>query len=365
MPANCSSWRMPRLKLRARNAPNVTNAAQWVFTPSLGTRWTICPCWASILGAIIRVTTFHSRYLKNLSILPIEAIRQMRFLITGASGFLGRALVHGLATDGHEVVALMRNTSADDRLKPQMDGVRLLRAADAASAGQAVRETRPDAVIHTACNYGRHGETFAAVAEVNLGFGLAVMEAAIAVGVPRFLNADTVLDRNTNAYSLSKKQFSEWGRWLAEQRRIQFCNLLLQHMYGPFDDASKFSTHVLRSCRMNVEALALTPGQQRRDFIHIDDVVAAYRCVLGAPQSSPWQEIEVGSGDAPTLEAFVHLVHRLTDSRTRLDFGAIPYRNGEGMCCVADTTTLRHLGWRPRYTLEDGLRQTIEEEFPE
>jgi CDP-paratose synthetase len=289
----------------------------------------------------------------------------MRVLITGASGFLGSALVHGLAAAGHEVVALLRSTSADHRLKPLPDGVVLQRAADAAGAAQAVRETEPDAVIHTACSYGRHGESFAAVAEVNLGFGLAVADAAIAAGVPRFLNTDTVLDRHANAYALSKKQFAEWGRWLAEQGRIRFCNLLLQHMYGPFDDDSKFSTHVLRACRANIEALALTPGQQRRDFIHIDDVVAAYRCVLESPSESGWQEVEVGSGEAPTLESFVRLVHRLTGSRTRLEFGAVPYRAGEALCCVADTTALRDLGWKPRYALEDGLRQTLEMEFPE
>lgn len=287
----------------------------------------------------------------------------MRVLVTGASGFLGSALVRGLAAAGHEVVALLRATSSDWRLSPLPTSVTLLRAADTEAAAQAVRAAGVDAVIHTVCNYGRSGGSVAAVAGANLGFSLAVLEAAIDAGVPLFLNTDTVLDRYTNAYALSKKQFAEWGRWLAGQGRIRFCNLLLQHMYGPFDDASKFSTHVLRSCYGNVEALALTPGQQRRDFIHIDDVVEAYRCVLEMAQDIPWQEIDVGSGEAPTLDEFVRLVHRLTGSSTRLDFGAVPYRAGEVMCYVADTAVLRRLGWRPRYTLEDGLRQTLDMEF--
>lgn len=288
----------------------------------------------------------------------------MRILVTGASGFLGSALARDLAAAGHEVVALMRQNSSDRRLSPLPAGVTLLRANDTAAALQGVQDARVDAVIHTACNYGRGGESLAAIVEANLGFGLAVLEAAIAAGVPRFLNTDTVLDRYTNAYALSKKQFSDWGRWLACQGRIRFCNLLLQHMYGPFDDASKFSTHVLRACHANVGELALSPGQQRRDFIHIDDVVAAYRCVLQAPQPDAWLEVEVGSGRAPTLEEFVRLVHRLAGSRTRLDFGAVPYRAGEAMCLVADTSLLRRLGWQPRYTLEDGLRQTLDTEFP-
>lgn len=289
----------------------------------------------------------------------------MRVLITGASGFLGSALTRGLAAAGHEVVALLRTNSDDRRLRPLPAGVSLRRCADTPAAACAVADAGVDAVIHTACNYGRGGETGAAIAEANLGFGLAVLEAAIAAGLPRFINTDTVLDRQTNAYALSKKQFAEWGQWLAGQGRIRFTNVLLQHMYGPFDDPSKFSTHVLRSCQANVEALAMTPGQQRRDFIHIEDVVTAYRCLLEASQDDAWQEVDVGSGDAPTLETFVRLVHRLTASRTRLDFGAVPYRVGEAMCHVADTTALRSLGWTPRYSLEAGLQQTIAMEFPQ
>ncbi|HET8729844.1 MAG TPA: NAD(P)-dependent oxidoreductase [Moraxellaceae bacterium] len=287
----------------------------------------------------------------------------MRVLITGASGFLGSALVRGLAVAGHAVVALLRERSDDHRLLPLPPGVSVVRCADTAAVRQAIADARPDVLVHTACNYGRHGESFAAIADTNLGFGLAVLDAAIAAGVPHFVNTDTVLDRRTNAYALSKKQFAEWAVWLAEQGRITVTNVLLQHMYGPFDDPSKFSTHVLRSCHANVESLALTPGQQQRDFIHIDDVVSAYACLL-APAGAGWRDVEVGTGDAPTLEAFVRLVHRLTGSQTRLDFGAVPYRTGEAMCFVADTTALRALGWRPRYSLEAGLTQTIAMEFP-
>jgi nucleoside-diphosphate-sugar epimerase len=289
----------------------------------------------------------------------------MRVLITGASGFLGAALAKHLAAAGHEVVALLRANSDERRLLPLPSGVSIVRCADTPSAALAVRDAGADAIIHTVCNYGRNGEPVSAVANVNLGFALAVLEAAVAAGVPRFINSDTVLDRYTNAYSLSKKQFAEWGKWYAEQERIRFTNILLQHMYGPFDEDFKFATYVLRSCHANVESLALSPGEQRRDFIHVEDVVSAYRLLLEAPQDEFWKDVDVGTGNAPVLQSFVRLVHRLTGSRTHLDFGGVPYRPREAMCLVADTTELRRLGWSLRYTLEEGLQQTIDMEFPQ
>ncbi len=70
-------------------------------------------------------------------------------------------------------------------------------------------------------------------------------------------------------------------------------------MYGPGDDSSKFTTHVIESCRRNEPRLALTAGEQLRDFIHIDDVVRAYdRIVDRQGDFAASDAIEVGSGDA-------------------------------------------------------------------
>ena len=135
-------------------------------------------------------------------------------------------------------------------------------------------------------------------------------------------------------------------------------------MYGPDDDASKFTTSVLHACHDHVEALALTAGEQRRDFVFIDDVVDAYATLLRrAPELASSESIDVGSGTAPTVREFVETVHALCRSKTRLDFGAQPYRPNEAMHCRADLTRMRQLGWTPQYDLRSGLLRTIELEF--
>jgi nucleoside-diphosphate-sugar epimerase len=171
---------------------------------------------------------------------------------------------------------------------------------------------------------------------------------------------------NVSLYSLSKHQFAEWGRTLAHQSsgNLRFVNVQLQHMYGPGDDASKFTTHVLQTCKRNAPELDLTSGEQRRDFIYIEDVVSAY-CVLAEQrgQLETVCDIEVGSGIAPTVREFVEIAHRLTSSRTQLNFGCLPYRPNEAMLCQASIGKMQALGWEPRFDLHAGLKKTIELEF--
>jgi len=287
----------------------------------------------------------------------------MRILLTGPGGFLGSALARHWAGRGHTLSLLARPTSRLDRLEGLVSTVSVLRASTPAEIAAAVRGAMPDAIVHTACSYGRKGETPLEVMEANLVLGTALLQTLLddptrATGPVTFLNTGTVLSPDVSLYALSKTQFSAWGAALATQapRQLRFIDLRLQQMYGPGDDRSKFTTHVIEACRRNESRLALTPGEQWRDFIHIDDVVQAYDCVLKQRGDFAASDaIDVGSGDAVTIRSFVELAKQITGASTELDFGAVPYRPNEAMLCVADTSRLRDLGWRLEVSLADGL----------
>ena len=135
-------------------------------------------------------------------------------------------------------------------------------------------------------------------------------------------------------------------------------------MYGPGDDTSKFTSLVLHACHRNDPALKLTAGAQARDFIYIDDVVSAYDALFTQRHRlDSVEDIEVGSGVAPTIRQFVETAHRLTASRTELLFGAMPYRANEAMHCMANVARMTQLGWSPAFDLNAGLKKTIELEF--
>jgi nucleoside-diphosphate-sugar epimerase len=268
---------------------------------------------------------------------------------------------------GHQVALLLRPNSKLDRLRGLEALFDIGRCATDAEAAAFVIKAKPEVVVHTACAYGRQGETSLQLFDVNLRLGLVILQTLQNAAQPNsFINTGSALAPEVSAYALSKNQFAQWGRMLATQSggQLRFVNVLLQHMYGPGDDASKFTTHVLHACQRNDLEIKLTAGEQARDFIYIDDVVTAYDTLLKQRQQlDTVQDIEVGSGHAPSIRQFVETAHRLTASRTELLFGALPYRTNEAMHCLANLGCMRQLGWAPAYDLNAGLKKTIELEF--
>lgn len=293
----------------------------------------------------------------------------MNILLTGATGFLGSALTKYWVEAGHKLTLLVRPTSSLQRIQALLPAVKLAKCSSTDSdILSLVQDASPDLIVHTACAYGRQGESVLQVFDTNIRLGMLLLDAARVKRGGRlgFINTGTALDPLASNYALSKQQFAQWGDVLARQslNALQFVNIRLQHMYGPGDDQSKFPTHVLHVCQRHEPKLALTAGEQRRDFIYIDDVVSAYDVVVrNLHDFSPSDQVDVGSGHAPTVRSFVEQVHSLTESRTELQFGAMPYRENEAMLCLADTRRLNGLGWKPSYSLDQGIQKTIELEF--
>ncbi len=293
---------------------------------------------------------------------PLSLNPPMRVAITGATGYLGSHLATALLKRGDAVVVLTRSPTDLRRLEAYRTRLEI-HPYDAQGMRSALATGPIGAVIHAAACYGRQGESADALIEANVRLPLSI---ALAAGthIGRWIAIGSALPATVSPYALSKAQFAAWLAVMPASVLAPRFHLAFQHFYGPGDDLTKFTTHVIRTCLTGGE-LRLTAGTQRRDFLYIDDAVSAVLTVLDkAEPTALCSDIPVGTGQAVPVRHFIERAHAAAASTTTLHFGAVAVRPGEPDICVADTTVLNRLGWHPAVTLECGLMQTIAAESP-
>jgi CDP-paratose synthetase len=283
-------------------------------------------------------------------------------ILTGATGFLGSYLAKSFVSDGYKVIILKRRRSNLQRLT-EIENKVVFYNLEELELSNPFREHGPiSVVVHAATCYGRSGETAREIFDANTSFPLKLLEESLRHKVDTFINIDTILDPLLNAYALSKTNFTEWGKLLSESKEIRFMNIKLEHMYGPGDDAKKFTTWIVQRCLNNTPEIDLTLGEQQRDFIFISDVGDAMILLLKHTSkfSLGFHNVDLGSGISISLRDFVEKVHQLTSSKSKLNFGAYEYRKYEIMKSCSNIEQLKALGWKCHIDLNKGLQQMIE-----
>lgn len=224
-----------------------------------------------------------------------------------------------------------------------------------------------DAIIHMATCYGRAGESVPALLESNLLLPVLLANLAVQGKVPLFINTDTYFNHGDEGYallpdySLSKHHALHWLKRCTAGTSLSLVNMRLEHMYGPGDRPEKFCPSVLRAMARHEPELLLTTGEQKRDFIYVDDVVAAFLAVLTNWKRPVGETVQfgVGWGRSIPIRDFISIGHDLAGSRTKLQFGALPTRAEDFAESKADNASLRKLGWTPQTDLENGVRRTL------
>jgi CDP-paratose synthetase len=283
-------------------------------------------------------------------------------LLTGGTGFLGSYILKNLVDKGYHVILVKRSFSNLIRIKEYQNRIRSYDS-DIVPLETIFRENSIDKILHCATNYGRGENDPLQIIEANLLLPLKLIELGKKNKVKCFINTDTILDKQINYYSLSKKQFKDWLH--AYKNDLVCINVALEHFFGPGDDRTKFVSYIVHELVNNVDMINLTPGNQKRDFIYIDDTVDAFMKIVESfdKKNNGYYEFEVGSNNTISIKEFVELAKRLSgNDRTVLNFGAVPYRENEIMDCNADISEISKLGWKCNIKLENGLKMMIEAE---
>ena len=281
----------------------------------------------------------------------------MKVLLAGASGFLGRYLARQLAPE-HELVLLSRHELPPEAIPACSRCYSLSRHALA----DLFEREQPELVINTVGNYGRADEPVSMLLEANLEFPARLLELSCAHAVQVFINAGTVLPSSLNRYAATKNAFVELAQSVIADAPLQFINLRLEQFYGDLQLDRSFIGRLALDLLANRPVIAMSPGQQCRDLIHVEDVCVAIARVIERRQAlGRFDQVSVGTGQCKSYEQIASLIKQIAGSSSELALGAIPYRRNEVMHSTADTCVLNQLGWQPRITLEEGMAATIEQ----
>ena len=285
-----------------------------------------------------------------------------KVLISGVTGFLGSAVARELCKR-HQVIGLKRRESNLFRIADLVSSMTLYDV-DRVALEKVFQEHSIDFIIHTATDYGAHGN-LVEVLDANVRYPLSLLSLGISNGTRAFINTDTFYTPNYGAlqyYSLSKRQFLEWAKLLSG--KISVASLKIGVLFGPMDQHDKFTPGMIRRLLAHEAEIELTAGEQKRHFLYVAEAARIYRAVLERIDDLPrsFNELNIGPGETYSVRDYIERLHRLTQSRSRLKFGALPYRDNEIMEPDADISQLLRLGWKPGITLEEALDKTIDYE---
>ena len=223
-----------------------------------------------------------------------------------------------------------------------------------------------DFIVNVATKYFSEGNDLLSLIKTNLVLPLEILQLARKYNVKAFLNADTFFNNPKYSYTylpeyiLSKKQVLEWILLKNTEKTLKIFNMKIFHMYGKNDSEKKFVPSTISKIKNNQSFIDLTKGEQKRDFIFIDDVASAFKIVLESYETLPYFEnFQVGTGKSTSIRGFVEMVKDKLNSTVELRFGKVPYRKNEIMDSKADNKNLTKLGWKIVYDLDKGLLNVL------
>lgn len=287
----------------------------------------------------------------------------MRILITGGNGYLGRKIVEEIIKRGHTAVLLILE-GTDTKMFSKFQNIEIYSTSK--EDIEKACKTNIDCILHLATLYGRNGETYEDILKANLLFPLIILDNAIKNNIKHFFNMDTAIQDLTNEYSITKKQFREWGKYYGIHNKLRFVNMISEHFYGPFDSEIKFIANMLKQFKANKPYIETTLGEQERAFIYIDDLIEAILCIINhelKKEDLDFEEYELGPDYNIKIKDALIIMKKLTNSTSEIRFGAIDYRKNEEMKSNCDNSKLKSIGWTQKVlTFEDGVRKIIVEE---
>ncbi len=276
-------------------------------------------------------------------------------VVTGGAGFIGSHLCRRLVKDGQRVIAL-DNYFTGSRDNP-VEGVEY-REGHTKDIEKHIPET-PDLVFHLG-EYSRVEKSFDepdVVWDLNKDGTFGVLEFCrkrkckmiYAGSSTKF--ADGGLGRDQSPYAWAKASNTELVRNYGAWYGLPYAITYFYNVYGPGERSGAYGT-VIEIFRKKIESgealTVVSPGTQRRNFTHVEDVVRGLVLVGEKGEGDDY-----GLGDK--REYSLLKIAKLFGGKVEM----LPERLGNRMSSTVDTSKSQLLGWTVEHSIEEYIRHNI------
>ncbi|CAN5187888.1 SDR family NAD(P)-dependent oxidoreductase [soil metagenome] len=302
-----------------------------------------------------------------------------RALITGASGFIGSHLARSLIRTGWSVVAVGRSNAAAGRLGDIRDQIEFAEAdlCDRQGLERAIENASPDVIFHLAADtsvrrFDGNWDAVDRALDTNFKGTLNLVRAAQASGSVKSLirtggleeygrgvvpSDEEQREEPTSPYSASQTAATHWCQMLQPYLDFSVVTLRPALTYGPGQDNSflipALIQALLRGQRFTINSM------HRRDYVYIDDLIAAMLLVAARADPLGGRVINISSAKACSVPDVGQTIARLMQKEHLLDVRDAPSPGALETVQGRNDLALKLLNWEPKVGLEEGLQRTI------
>ena len=296
-------------------------------------------------------------------------------IVTGASGFVGANLFKRLLRERQDVFAIV--LSEKNWRLDEIDDDHVIAADlnDFMAVKNLVETIRPktvfDCVAYGAYSFEQDSEL---IYQTNFLSIVKLIELLRSERIFAFVHAGSSSEYGDNSaapeeeapykpnshYAVSKLGMSHFLRYMGKHCDFPGASLRLYSVYGPLEDTSRLIPTLLRAAKDRTLPPLVDP-RISRDFVHVDDVCAAF--IQTAVKMEPriyGESFNIGTGTKTTIRMLADTTRRLFAIEEAPRFGTMDNRSWDVADWYANPSKAEAwLGWRATISLEEGLVSTM------
>ena len=288
-----------------------------------------------------------------------------RILVTGGTGFVGRAFVSQLSASAHAVACLVRSPENLKDLKWNQ----ILVGDLANPPWQEIERFRANVCVHCAWISTPGIYLSSPENKLHLEWSQSFLERLASTGVTHFvvlgtcieyasesspLSETTTLLNPLSHYAKAKNELRLWLEDFSLKNGTTFSWVRLFYPYGVGEHPQRFCSLLIQKFLRREGVAVKTPGSLK-DYVHINDVGRALRTIVESRSVGP---INLGSGCAVRMGDLAYEIASLCGSEQYLSLSDPPEIDPFPRV-IADSSKLRALGWSPQVELKEGLKSLV------